>query len=270
MRQPFEVLNANLRRGGFRAVVFDFDGTLSLLREGWARIMAELGRDHLAEAKLVREPEVDLQAYLEREMLMLSGKPSIFQMRRLSEEVASRGGAAPDPDAMLDEFLKRLTANIQSRIDDLNSGASPSSAWTVPGTHAILDELQRRGVLLVLASGTDRAFVEHDLQLLELARYFGDRVFAPENNTPNFSKRDVIEGLIRDGIPGEQLLGFGDGYSETVEMKRAGGAAIGVASVEPPDVGLNAMKREMLIGLGADVIVPDYRNAGMMLEWLWS
>ena len=137
MRQPFEVINANLIRGGFRAVVFDFDGTLSLLREGWARTMAELGRDHLAAANLVREPEADLLTYLEREMLMLSGKPSIFQMRRLSEEVASRGGAAPDPDAMLVEFLKRLVANIQARIDDLKSGAVPPSAWTVSGTHAI-------------------------------------------------------------------------------------------------------------------------------------
>ncbi len=270
MRQPFEVLNANLRRGGFRAVVFDFDGTLSLLREGWARLMAELGRDHLAAAKLVREPEADLLAYLEREMLMLSGKPSIFQMRRLSEEVAARGGLAPDPDAMLIEFLKRLVTNIQTRIDDLKSGAVPPSAWTVPGTHAILDELERRGVLLVLASGTDRAFVEHDLQLLDLARYFGDRVFAPGIDAPTFSKRDVIAGLICTGIPGEQLLGFGDGYSETVEMKRAGGAAIGVASVEPPQVGSNAMKREMLIGLGADVIVPDYRDCAALLDWLWS
>jgi phosphoglycolate phosphatase len=262
MRHPFEIVNPNVHRGGFRAVVFDFDGTISLLREGWARIMAELGRDHLVDAKLVREPEADLLVYLEREMLMLSGKPSIFQMRRLSEEVAARGGVAPDPDAMLAEFLKRLVANIQSRIDDLNSGTVPPSAWTVPGTHAILDELQKREVLLVLASGTDRAFVEHDLQFLDLARYFGDRVYAPANNTPNFSKRDVIAG--------QQLLGFGDGYSETVEMKRAGGAAIGVASVEPPLVGVNAMKREMLIGLGADVIVADYREHGALLEWLWT
>jgi phosphoglycolate phosphatase len=270
MRHPFEIVNPNVHRGGFRAVVFDFDGTISLLREGWARIMAELGRDHLVDAKLVREPEADLLVYLEREMLMLSGKPSIFQMRRLSEEVAARGGVAPDPDAMLAEFLKRLVANIQSRIDDLNSGAVPPSAWTVPGTHAILDELERRNVLLVLASGTDRAFVEHDLRLLDLARYFGERVYAPANNTPNFSKRDVIAGLIRDGIPAEQLLGFGDGYSETVEMKRAGGVAIGVASVEPPLLGTNAMKREMLIGLGADVIVPDYREHAALVEWLWK
>lgn len=270
MGQPFEVIRPNFARGNFRAVVFDFDGTVSLLREGWARIMAELGRERLAEQSLVRESDAELLAYLEREMLLLSGKPSIFQMRRLAEEVANRGGVAPDADAMLGEFLLRLLANIQSRIDDLKSGNCSPADWTVPGTHALLDELQRRGILLVLASGTDRAFVEHDLELLDLARYFGDRVFAPANNTPNFSKRDVIEGLIRDGIPGERLLGFGDGYSETVEMKRAGGAAIGVASVEPPQVGTNAMKREMLIGLGADVIVPDYREHMALVEWLWT
>ncbi len=268
MRQPFEIVNPKVRGGGYRAVVFDFDGTISLLREGWARIMAELGRERLREQSLVRELDAALLAYLEREMLLLSGKPSIFQMRRLAEEIAARGGAAPDPDALLAEFLRRLLANIQSRIDDLKSGKCSPADWTVPGTHALLDELQRRGVTLVLASGTDRGFVEHDLQLLDLARYFGDRVFAPANNTPTFSKRDVIEGLVRDGIPGERLLGFGDGYSETVEMKRIGGAAIGVASVEPPHVGVNAMKRAMLIELGADLIVPDYREFGALVEWL--
>ncbi|MBL8867993.1 MAG: HAD family hydrolase [Planctomycetia bacterium] len=268
MRQPFEIVNPKLRRGGYRAVVFDFDGTISLLREGWARIMAEMGRELLAEQKLNREPDEDLLAFFEREMLLLSGKPSIFQMRRLAEEVATRGGTPPVADKLLAEFLRRLLANIQSRIDDVTSGKCRPADWTVPGTHALLDELKRRGILLVLASGTDRAFVEHDLALLDLARYFGDRVHAPANNTPNFSKRDVIEGLIRDGIPGEQLLGFGDGYSETVEMKRIGGTAIGVASVEPPLDGVNAVKRAMLIELGADVIVPDYQDAGALVEWL--
>ncbi len=270
MRPTFEFVNPNIRRRGYRAVVFDFDGTISLLREGWARIMAEMGRELLAQQKLNREPDAELLAYLEREMLLLSGKPSIFQMRRLAEEVAARGDAKPDADVLLAEFLRRLLANIQSRIDDVTSGKCRPADWTVPGTHALLDELKRRGILLVLASGTDRAFVEHDLALLDLARYFGDRVYAPANNTPSFSKRDVIAGLIRDGIPGEQLLGFGDGYSETVEMKRIGGTAIGVASVEPPLVGTNAMKREMLIGLGADVIMPDYREHEALVEWLWD
>jgi phosphoglycolate phosphatase-like HAD superfamily hydrolase len=270
MGQPFEIVRPAARRGPFRAAVLDFDGTTSLLREGWARIMAELGRDHLADAQLVREPEAELLGYLEREMLMLSGKPSIFQMRRLADEVSSRGGPTLDPDAMLVEFLRRLTANIATRIDDLKAGAVPTAAWTVPGTHALLDELLRRGASLYLVSGTDRGFVESDLELLDLARYFGRHVYCPSIDTPNFSKRDVIAALLRDeGFAPAELLGFGDGYAETVEVRAAGGVAVGVASTEPP-ARLNDMKREMLIQLGADVIVPDYRDHAALLAWLWG
>ncbi|QEL13717.1 HAD family hydrolase [Limnoglobus roseus] len=271
MPLPFEIVNAAVRRGPFRAVVFDFDGTLSLVREGWAFLMAELGRDHLAERQLIREPESDLLTYLEREMLLLSGKPSIFQMRRLAEEVTARGGVAPDAEALLEEFLRRLFAKIETRLAGLRSGAAKPADWCVPGSHDLLDNLQRRGVKLYLASGTDRGFVESDMKLLDLERYFGPRVYAPANNTPNFSKGDVIAMILRDeGISGDHLLGFGDGYSETVEVKRIGGVSVGVASTEPSVAGLNAMKRDMLIGLGADVIVPDYREQAALIKWLWA
>ena len=48
--QPFpagtlELLRPNLPRGRFRAALFDFDGTLSLLREGWPRVMTALMRE---------------------------------------------------------------------------------------------------------------------------------------------------------------------------------------------------------------------------------
>ncbi len=270
MLPPFEIVNAAVGRGPFRAVVFDFDGTLSLVREGWAFLMAELGRDHLAEQQLIREPEAELLTYLEREMLLLSGKPSLYQMRRLAEEVAARGGVAPNADAMLGEFLRRLLAKIETRLVGLKTGTATPAGWCVPGSHELLDAVQRRGVPLYLASGTDRAFVESDLKLLDLERYFGPRVFAPANNTLNFAKRDVIARILRDErIRGDELLGFGDGYSETVEVKAVGGVAIGVTSTEPGVPGPNAMKREMLIGLGADVIVPDYRDPALV-AWLFG
>ena len=39
MTPPAEILNPHVRRGPFRAALFDFDGTLSLIREGWPRVM---------------------------------------------------------------------------------------------------------------------------------------------------------------------------------------------------------------------------------------
>jgi serine/threonine-protein kinase len=38
----FEVLRHDLPRGRFRSVLFDFDGTLSLIREGWPQVMVPM------------------------------------------------------------------------------------------------------------------------------------------------------------------------------------------------------------------------------------
>lgn len=268
---PWEVVNPSVRRGRFRVAVFDFDGTLSLVREGWAGIMAGLGLDVLHAQNLPRDPEPATRLLLEEEMLRLSGKPSVYQMRRLGEIVAKRGGVAPDADELLAEFLRRLFAITDRRKANLASGADAPGVWAVPGTHALLDDLRRRGVELYLVSGTDLRYVREEAGLLKLTECFGDRVFAPADNDPSFSKGDVIASILRDGgIGGDELVGFGDGYSETVEVKRAGGVAVGVASQEAGVPGVNAMKRRLLVELGADVIVADYTEHERLVPWLFG
>ena len=69
-------------------------------------------------------------------------------------------------------------------------------------------------------------------------------------------------------LSGEELLGLGDGFSETVEVKRVGGVAIGLATVEAGQSGIHTLKRKMLIELGADLIIPDYRHGLELLSWL--
>jgi phosphoglycolate phosphatase-like HAD superfamily hydrolase len=247
-----------------RAALFDFDGTLSLLREGWAGIMADLGLDLLRDQRIAVEAAD--RGHLEDRMLRLSGKPSIYQMRRLAEEVAARGGTPGDPDDYLAEFHRRLFEKVTSRIDDLASGRVLPSAWTVPGSHELLEALRFRGVPLYLASGTDLAHVRRELGLLDLAEFFGTRVYAPTDDTPNFHKRDVVELIVR--AHGGPPVGVGDGYAETVEVKRAGGVVVGVASREAGDPGLNDLKQAMLLELGADKIVPHYEPVAQLLEWL--
>jgi phosphoglycolate phosphatase-like HAD superfamily hydrolase len=266
-----EVVNPRARRGSFRAAVFDFDGTVSLIREGWAGVMADLGIDLLREQNLLDGPADPVRAYLEDRMLRLSGEPSIYQMRRLAEEVQARGGVPGDPEAYLREYLRRLFAAADVRKARLASGEASPAEWVVPGTHALLDNLRRRGVVLYLASGTDLKYVRQEAGLLKLTEFFGDRVYAPADDTPNFSKRDVVALILREtGIAGDELLGFGDGATETVEVKRAGGVAVGVASAEAGVPGINRMKRDMLVELGADVVVPDYAGQGQLVAWLFG
>jgi phosphoglycolate phosphatase-like HAD superfamily hydrolase len=192
-------------------------------------------------------------------------------MRRLAEEVAARGGVPGDPEAYLAEFLRRLFAVADRRKGELASGTVPPQAWAVPGTHDLLDNLRRRGVALYLASGTDLKYVRQEAELLKLTGYFDEHVYAPMDDTPDFSKRDVLAMILRDlGIRGDELIGFGDGASETAEVKRVGGVAVGVASQEVGVPGINRMKRDILVGLGADVVIPDYSGQERLVAWLFG
>ena len=223
----------------------------------------EIGIDHLGDQTSIE--------FLEREMLLLSGKPSIHQMRRLAEIIFERTGKTIDPDAMLQLFLTRLIALSAERQERITSGRDRPDNWTVLGSRAVLENLRRRSVTLLLASGTELDFVKRECEILGLTEFFGSRIHGPTDRLPNFSKRAVIEDFLKEiDIPGEALLGFGDGYAETVEIKRAGGTMIGVASAEVGVPGINAMKRTMLIELGADVIVPDYDQGEELIERLFG
>ena len=260
------LLNPAVPRGDYRAAMFDFDGTLSLLREGWSRLMAELGRDLIRERNLAAPPDTELLPELEREVLLLSGKPSIFQMRRLADDIAARGGVAPDPDELLVEFHRRLFAAVGHRKDLVRQG----QPWTPRGTHELLRNLKRRGVALYMASGTTITHVREEADLLMVDHFFGDRFYAPAPDSTDFRKADVVERILREqGIAGRQLLGFGDGYSETVEVKRVGGTVVGIASEEPPHVGMHALKLAMLTELGADLLVADFAMQADLVAWLF-
>src|SRR5919204_4145588 len=84
-----EILRPDLPRGRFRAVLFDFDGTLSLLREGWPAVMTALMLDELRRTG-TDEPGDRLAAVVEGIVIGLNGRPTIVQMQRLAEEVARR------------------------------------------------------------------------------------------------------------------------------------------------------------------------------------
>lgn len=266
-----ELVNPNVRRGPFRAAVFDFDGTLSLIREGWPQIMVDRMLAHLREQNLVREPEAECAAHLLAFVMALNGHPTIKQMERFAEEVSARGGAPAPPDAYLRDYLEALSFTVRGRWIGLQVGASRVEDWVVPHAHAALARLLELGLQPVVASGTDLAHVSHEVELLKLAPFVADRVFAPQDNDANFRKRDVIARTLEtSGVAGTELLGFGDGVVETQEVKRAGGVAVGVASVPAGSRGVHAGKRETLIAAGADLIVPDYEHAPALLAWLWG
>ena len=263
-----ELINPSVRRGPFAVALFDFDGTLSLIREGWPRVMVDLMMSHLRTQNLIRESEAVCATHVEGFVMALNGHPTIRQMQRFAEEVTSRGGKSDEPAAYLQQYLDALMRVVRGRWEALETGRARPEHWVVPNAHGVLSEFQRRGVPLFVASGTDLAHVSREVDLLRLAPHVGDRVFAPKDNDATFRKRDVIERALRDHGP--ELIGFGDGVVETQEVKRVGGVAVGVASVEAGARGVNASKRDTLVAAGADIIIPDYEHAPELLAWLWS
>ncbi len=264
-----EIINPELQAApaaGPRAVLFDFDGTLSLVREGWPEVMIPMMVKHL-EATPTTETRADLANQVEEFVMRLNGKQTIDQMIQLADEIRHRGGTPRDPLDYKREYHDLLWQRIESRVADLEENRVDQDLLTVPGSRELLAALAALGCDLYLASGTDLAFVQNELNALGLAKFFGPRVAGALDDYKNFSKKMVIERLVRENHLGPGgLLGFGDGYVEIEEVKHAGGIAVGVASDEKHRTGINEWKRSRLIRAGADVIIPDYRDSAPLLR----
>ncbi|MGL4552616.1 MAG: HAD family hydrolase [Gemmataceae bacterium] len=265
-----EVLRPDLPRGRFRSVLFDFDGTLSLIREGWPAVMIPMMVDVLKGTGTAETPH-ELTAVVEDFVMRLNGRQTIYQMMRLADEVRQRGGTPLAPLEYKHRYHDLLMGRIRGRLAGLEGGSAAAEAWTVPGSHALLEWLRRRGVKLYLASGTDLKYVRHEAALLGVAAYFGEHIYGALDEHQNFSKAMIIERILRDeGLRGEELLGFGDGFVEIEEVRKVGGVAVAVASDEEKRAGVNAWKRDRLVKAGADVVIPEYRKADRLLGWLFG
>jgi phosphoglycolate phosphatase-like HAD superfamily hydrolase len=252
-------------------VLFDFDGTLSVIRAGWPDIMVPMMVAFLQDTGTDESSDV-LQQVCSRFVMELNGKQTIYQMIRLAEEITLRGGTALDPVSYKNEYHNRLMGHIESRREGLRSGNVQPSDWLVPGSVALLNQLQDRGVSMYLASGTDEQYVREEVQLLQLDRYFGRHVYGAQDDYKSFSKAQVIERILSENqVDGASLLGFGDGYVEIQNVRGVGGTAIAVASDEANlDGRPDPWKRERLIGAGAHAVVPDYAEATRLIDWLWN
>lgn len=257
---PIEIVRRPLRCGPFKAAIFDFDGTLSLLRRNWQDVMIPMMADILA-ATGTSETRDQLLVHVEDFVMRLNGKQTIFQMMRLAEEVTARGGTPLEPLEYKHQYHDLLWEQVGDRIASVRSGALPVEEATVPGSRELLTAMKNAGIELYLASGTDLKYVRDELAVLQLESFFGPHVYGALDDYKKFSKAMIIEQIIRHtGVAGHELIGVGDGYVEIEEVKKVGGLAIGVASNENTRSGINTWKRNRLIQAGADVIVGDYRE----------
>lgn len=254
-------------RPGASHILFDFDGTLSLIREGWPEVMVPMFVEFLPPRD--GETPEDLRRMAMDDIMRLNGKQTIYQMIQLAERIKERGGAPRDPRWYKKEYLRRLDLRIATRIEGLREGRLVPDDLLVHGARRMLELLRARGLALCLASGTDEEFVKAEARLLKVDPYFEGRIYGAQDDYRKFSKKMVIERLLRENrIPGEGLVGFGDGYVEIENTREAGGLAIAVASDEAHNGSgrVDEWKRKRLLGVGAHLVVADFRDAKPLLQ----
>ena len=255
---PVECLRPGAHAANARVVLFDFDGTISLIRAGWVQVMVPMMVEMLLDLK-TGETEVELRAIVEDYVGQLTGRQTMYQMLEFARQIELRGGTPLDPLEYKRMYYERLHDLIKDRIDGLRRGAVSPESFLVPGSRRLLETLRDRGLKMYLASGTDQAYMRDEARLLDVDRYFDGGVFGALDDYKSFSKKILIEQLIAASeFRGDQFLGFGDGYVEIENVKQVGGVAVGVATDEPQCARVDETKRQRLAGVGADWIVPNY------------
>ncbi len=255
---------------GARVAVFDFDGTLSLIRTGWVDVMVPMMVEGLLELNS-GESEEQLTQVVQDYVWRLTGKETIYQMMAYVEELEKRGGSPKEALQYKHEYLDRLWEKISGRVAELESGKAQPADYLVPGVRGLLEALSARGLTMYLASGTDEVFVKKEAELLDVAKYFNGGVYGARDDYQSFSKKILVQRIISDSdVKGEDILGFGDGYVEIEEVKLVGGTAVGIASTEPECVEIDDWKRERLIKVGADYIVPNFLEHDELVSLLFG
>lgn len=253
-----------------RVVLFDFDGTLSLIRSGWVETMVPMMVEVLLDLNS-GETEAELTEIVREYVGRLTGKDTIYQMMALAENVTSRGGTPEDPLVYKRRYLDLLWGRISGRVESLRSGHASPEQYLVPGARALLESLKERGLKMYLASGTDDKDMKEEARLLDVARYFDGGCWGALDDYKTFSKAILIQRVIGAAeARGDEFLGFGDGFVEIENVKQVGGVAVGVASHEPECAQVDPWKRDRLVKVGADYIVPNFTGLEKLNELLFS
>jgi phosphoglycolate phosphatase-like HAD superfamily hydrolase len=274
-----EIVTSLPQHRRFTHVIFDHDGTLSTLRQGWESIMepvmvrAILGESERdADEALLDHVVAAVRDYIDK----TTGLQTLAQMKGLVQLVR-KFKCVPESN-ILDEvgykklYNDQLSGMVHGRIGKLQRGELSVEDFTIKKASKFLSALHQKGVRLYLASGTDREEVEREAEILGYRSLFGNRIYGAVGDLTQEAKRMVLEKILADigDESSERILTFGDGPVEIRETQKKAGYSVGVASDEIRRYGLNLTKRRRLIEAGADVIIPDYCQMDQLLPLLFE
>ena len=257
--------------------IFDHDGTISTLREGWEHIMqpmmikAILG-EHFQDADeaLYHKVQTRVIDFIDK----TTGIQTLVQMKGLVELVKEFGQVPADQ--ILDEFGYKQIYNdellkmVREREAKIANGELALEDFTLKNAVKLLETLYEAGVTLYLASGTDEEDVKNEARILGYDHLFKGGIYGAVGDVTKEAKKMVLDRILNTIGESEtgQLAAFGDGPVEIRETRKRGGATIGIASNEEKRHSLNESKRSRLIKAGADIVIPDFSQLPKLLQLL--
>ena len=257
--------------------IFDHDGTISTLREGWESIMAPM----MIKAILGNRYETVEKAFYDQvkesvEVLIdkTTGIQTLAQMASLVDLVREYG-LVPEEEVLdmhgyKEIYNRELLAKVRRREKRFRDGELSVADFTIKNAVVFLERLHDAGIILYLASGTDQEDVRHEAGLLGYDHLFKGGIYGSVGDIAKDAKKMVLEHILKQiGVSGHhQIVTFGDGPVEIRETKKREGRTVGLASNEVKRFGLNEIKRTRLIKAGADMIVPDFSQMDRLARLL--
>ena len=276
--KDIEILRLPSKRP-LRYAIFDHDGTVSTLREGWERVMEPvmirsiLGDMHEnVDGGVVRKVTAEIREFIDK----TTGLQTLVQMMSLVRLVRGLGLVPHEKIVSAHEYKRRyldeLNKIVKDRIQRLERGEMSTADFTINGVIPFLKNLRQREVTLFLASGTDEADVRREARALGYDELFNGGIYGAREDVTKEPKKIVLD-VVLDTIgkeKGSGVVTFGDGPVEIRETWKVGGITVGVASDEVRRFGLNREKRKRLVLAGADLIIPDFSQWETLVDLLFE
>jgi len=221
--------------------IFDHDGTISTLREGWEQIMAPmmvkaiLGEKFSnADGSLLHKVQLRVDEFIDK----TTGIQTLVQMKWLLGLIREFGFV--HEEEILDEsgykklYNEELLKIVRQREQKLQAGALSLDDFTIRNAVPFLQALYDAGVKLYLASGTDVEDVKNEARILGYDHLFEGRIYGAVGDVTKEAKKMVLDGILKSigGSDLREVVTFGDGPVEMRETRKYGGISIGIASDE--------------------------------------
>jgi phosphoglycolate phosphatase-like HAD superfamily hydrolase len=272
-----EVVNELPHQLNISHAIFDHDGTISTLREGWEQIMVPMMIKAILGEHFQDADEAIYHKVHDRVIDFVdktTGIQTLVQMKGLVDLVREFG-LVPE-EQILDEFGYKQIYNdellkmVRVREAKLSRGELSLEDVTLKNAVKLLETLHKSGVTLYLASGTDEVDVKNEARILGYDHLFEGGIYGAVGDVKKEAKKIVLDRILNDigDAKTGQVAAFGDGPVEIRETRKRGGITVGIASNEVKRHSLNENKRSRLIKAGADIIIPDFSQLPKLLQLL--